>query len=168
MEYFDPQPGPKFGGSLWPCGPELPRTSWQGGSEVENEGVRHRLLETTQLQVGKLFVSLSFFKNSVFFCRLSTFVRFFFTADLDVFFQGFDPLPTQRVPLCTILRYPILISIFQGFCSALGEIGKSIWSTKKNPPPEKVLDSPLIKTQSHRRFLSCRLTFCNSANQGRI
>ena len=23
--------------------------------------------------------------------------------------QGFDPLPTQRVPLCTILRYPFLV-----------------------------------------------------------
>ena len=24
--------------------------------------------------------------------------------------QGFDPLPTQRVPLCTILRYPYLVT----------------------------------------------------------
>ena len=24
------------------------------------------------------------------------------------FAQGFDPLPTQRVPICTILRYPFL------------------------------------------------------------
>ena len=26
------------------------------------------------------------------------------------FLQGFEPLPTQRVPLCTILRYPFLLT----------------------------------------------------------
>ena len=26
--------------------------------------------------------------------------------------QGFDPLPTQRVPLCTILRYPFFAGHF--------------------------------------------------------
>ena len=33
-------------------------------------------------------------------------------------FQGFDPLPTQRVPLCTILRYPFLLTDPKSFLKA--------------------------------------------------
>ena len=29
--------------------------------------------------------------------------------------QGFDPLPTQRVPLCTILRHPYLMTDHKTF-----------------------------------------------------
>ena len=32
--------------------------------------------------------------------------------------QGFDPLPTQRVPLCTILRYPNLVTDPKNFLKA--------------------------------------------------
>ena len=32
--------------------------------------------------------------------------------------QGFDPLPTQRVPLCTILRYPYLLTDPKNFLKA--------------------------------------------------
>ena len=32
--------------------------------------------------------------------------------------QGFDPLPTQRVPLCTILRYPFLVTDTETFIKA--------------------------------------------------
>ena len=135
MEYFDPQPRPKFGGSLWPYGPELPRTPWQGGSEVENEGVRHCLLETTQLQVGKLFVNLSFFKNSVFFVDSQLFV------DLDVFWTFFfrysTPCRPKGSPLCTILRYPFLISIFRVFVVLWERSENQFGLPKKIPPPRK-------------------------------
>ena len=32
--------------------------------------------------------------------------------------QGFDPLPTQRVPLCTVLRYPFLVADPKTFLKA--------------------------------------------------
>ena len=32
--------------------------------------------------------------------------------------QGFDPLPTQRVPLCTILRHPFLVTYPKNFIKA--------------------------------------------------
>ena len=56
--------------------------------------------------------------------------------------QRFDPLSTQRVPLCTILGYPFLEQKFlpkQGLFSALGELGKTIFPI----PLKKVLDPPL-------------------------
>ena len=34
------------------------------------------------------------------------------------FFQEIDPLPTQRVPLCTILRYPFLVTAPKIFLKA--------------------------------------------------
>ena len=32
--------------------------------------------------------------------------------------QGFDPLPTRRVPHCTILRYPFLVMDLKVFLNA--------------------------------------------------
>ena len=36
----------------------------------------------------------------------------------DVPSQGFDPLPTQSVPLCTILRYPFFVTNPKNFFKA--------------------------------------------------
>ena len=42
--------------------------------------------------------------------------------------QGFDPLPTQRVPLCTILRYPYLVTDPKKFLKApLAQIHTIFW-----------------------------------------
>ena len=32
--------------------------------------------------------------------------------------HGFDPLPTQRVPLCTILKFPFLVTHSKNFLKA--------------------------------------------------
>ena len=37
----------------------------------------------------------------------------------DALFEGFDPLPTQRVSLCTILRYPYLVTDLKIFLKVL-------------------------------------------------
>ena len=70
--------------------------------------------------------------------------------------EGFDPLPTQRVPLCTILRYPFLVTDPKNFLrTPLAPIYFNFeWGTRAK---KKALF--LVTFKKNNYFLACFSSF---------
>ena len=75
--------------------------------------------------------------------------------------QGFDPLPTQRVPICTILRYPFLVMDLKNFLKApLASMYTNFEEGSARRKQNAIFWSKFPKKCLKTLFLACFSKFC--------
>ena len=73
----------------------------------------------------------------------------------DLFLQGFDPLPTQRLPLCTILRYPLLATDPKHFLKTPSHQCIVVLKGSRRQKKKRIFWSKFFKNCLRTPFLAC-------------